>query len=111
MNNIVAREPVNLTEIQQEIEDVFVFRAPISQQHSESCQKIQQACKALSQLIVEEVPEGKERTIAVNNLLSVALFARHGITRRQVLIAPVMHAEDLPESEVIPSESPAPAQT
>lgn len=107
MNTEVNREPVNLEKIKQEIDDVFIFKSPISNQHAESCQKIQNTCKALAQLIADEVPEGKEQTIAINNLLSAALFARHGITRRQV----IMVAMAVPETEnpPVPSSPTSPA--
>lgn len=110
MNTQVNREPVNPEQTQQDIDDIFVFRAPISQEHSDSCQKVQQACKDLAKLIAQEVPEGKEQTIAINNLLSTALFARHGITKRQVLVMSAIPQEEMPPSEVVtPSADATPA--
>jgi hypothetical protein len=96
MNAEINREPINTEQAKQEIEDVFVFNAPSSVNTSFACQRIQNACKALAQAIAEEVPEGKERVVAINSLLSAALFARHGITRRQVVIVAVPEASDTP---------------
>jgi len=89
MNAQVPREPFNPEQIKQEINDVFVFNPPLSAIHAATCKKIQNACKELAQLIADEVPEGKEQTMAINNLLAVALFARHGITRRQIVVMAV----------------------
>lgn len=99
-NNEVFRDPVDPQKTRQEIEDVFTFNAPHSKEHYASCQKIQTACKNLAQALIDEVPEGKEQTVAINNLLSAALFARHGITRRQVLMVSV----------AAPSEPPVPVE-
>jgi hypothetical protein len=89
MNIEINHTPTDPKEVKQEIDDVFIFNPPFSAEHLASCQKIQAACKALAEVIAEQVPEGKERTIAINGLLSVALYARHGITRRQILIGAV----------------------
>lgn len=107
---IPNRPPVSVEQTKQEINDVFVFSVPISAQHTASCERIQKACKALAQAIAEEVPEGKEQTIAINNLLSTALFARHGITRRQVVVVAVV-SPDTPCSEPAPVESAPAAST
>jgi hypothetical protein len=107
-NEIVTRKPVTPEQVKQEIDDVFVFNPPISAQHAASCDRIQKACKELAQAIAEEVPEGKEQTIAINNLLSTALFTRHGITRRQVVVV-AMVTPDTPSPEQPQAESPAPA--
>lgn len=110
MNTEVNREPaLTPQEINQEIDDTFTFNSPISIAHAQSCEKIHLACKSLAQLVVTEVPEGRERSIALNNILSAALFARHGFTKRQVaLIAATPAPENCPEPvpvESQPSES------
>lgn len=104
MNTEVYREPVNPNQLKQEIDDVFVFNRPMTQENAASCARVQNACKVLADIIVQEVPEGRERIVCVNNLLSTALFASHGITRRQVML---VAASPLPESPV--ADSPAPA--
>lgn len=109
MNTEVYRPPTSLAQIKQEIDETFVFNAPLSQDHATSCEKIQNASKALADLIIQEVPEGKERVICVNNILSCALFARHGITRRQVvLMAVAPESVPSPSPEQSPVESPVP---
>ena len=110
MNAQVSREPVSPEQIKQEIDDVFVFNPPLSIIHATSCQKIQDACKALAQVIADEVPEGKERVIAINNLLSTALFARHGITRRQVVVMSCAAPGTLSSAQRL-DESAPPAST
>lgn len=107
MNTETVRQSENIEQVKQEIQDVFVFNAPMSMEHLISCEKIQNACKALAQAIADEVPEGKERTIAINNLLSTALFARHGITRRQIHIGAT--EKPLPPIPVPPQPSPRPS--
>lgn len=98
MNTQIEREPLNPEKIRQEIEDTFVFNPPLSSSSAAACAKIQNACKELALLIAYEVPEGKEQTIAVNNLLSVALFARQGITRRQIAVVVTAPVQDtMPE--------------
>ena len=110
MNTEVYREPTSPTQIQQEIDDTFVFNAPMTQENANSCQQVQNACKALADVIAQTVPEGKERTICVNNILSCALFARHGITRRQVVLmvaAPESQPTPSPEGTPVAESSPA----
>jgi hypothetical protein len=102
----VIRQPVVLDDIRQEIDDVFVFNPPMSLAHQQSCEKIQTASKALAQVIAEEVPVGKEQTIAINNLLSAVLFARHGITKRQVMMMAAAE-EPLPPIPVTPETQPS----
>jgi hypothetical protein len=104
MNAIVYREPISPEQVKQDIDDVFVFNSPMSQEHATSCEKIQAACHQLARVIADEVPEGRERSIAINNLLAVALVSRHGITRRQVLVVGVAS----PSPELSPVESSPP---
>ena len=89
IDETVDRKPLNLDELILEIDEVFTFRSPSTSKQQDSCQHIQSCCKALAMAIVEMVPEGKEQVIAVNNLLGAALWASHGITKRQVTIVTV----------------------
>lgn len=108
MNTEVSRPPVTPELIKDEINDVFVFNPPLSGQNLTSCQRVQNACRELAHVIAEEVPEGKEQTIAINNLLATALWARHGITRRQVVVIASASPEQLLEdSRAAESTSPA----
>ena len=88
-NEQVNREPVDPAEIAAEIDEVFTFNSPQTTEQIEACRKIQASCKSLAHLISANVPEGKEQTIAVNSVLTAALWASQGITRRQVAIVAV----------------------
>lgn len=94
MNAEVSRQPYDPATIMQDIDDVFVFNAPLTSDSARACDEIQTACKNLAKLVVDHVPEGKEQTIAINNILSAALFARHGMTRRQVFTGVVVQTND-----------------
>jgi hypothetical protein len=82
----VNRKPLDTVEIAKEIDEMFTFNNPKTVEQIESCQKIQKSCKNLAQLIIANVPEGKEQTVAVNSVLGAALWASQGITRRQITI-------------------------
>lgn len=86
-NEQVDRPPLDLEALHQEIDDVFTFGIPITPQQNSACQQIQSACKILAHDVLRLVPEGKEQVIAINNLLAVALWSRHGITRRSIIVA------------------------
>lgn len=86
-NEQVDRPPLDLEALRQEIEDVFTFGIPVTPEQHHACQQIQNACKTLAHGIINLVPEGKEQVIAINNLLGVALWSRHGITRRSIIVA------------------------
>lgn len=88
-DEVANREPVSLEETLQDIDDVFVFNPPQTQDNLIKCERIQIACKSLAKLIAQDVPQGKEQTIAINNLLSTALFANHGILKRQIVLVAV----------------------
>jgi hypothetical protein len=96
-NTEVVREPLDLNKLKQEIDEVFTFQQPLTMAQLNSCLRVQFACRELAKTISEEVPEGKEQTIAINNLLSAALFASHGITRRQVIMGVV--STGIPQSQ------------
>lgn len=91
---LVTREPLAIDETIQEIDDIFVFNPPQTQENLNKCLTIQNACKNLASLIARDVPEGKEQTIAINNLLATALWANHGILRRQVMVVAVSQPEN-----------------
>ena len=93
-DELVVREPVSPEDVQQELDDVFLFQGSQTQENLTKCQEIQAACKNLALLITKHVPQGKEQTIAVNNLVSTALFATHGINRRQVVLVAVAAPEN-----------------
>lgn len=90
----VNREPLDPAAIALEIEEVFTFNPPLTPDQLHACQQIQEACKHLAHGIAKLVPEGKEQTVAINNLLATALWARHGITRRQVTVGAVPWTEE-----------------
>lgn len=102
----VNREPLDPAAVLLEIEEVFTFNPPLTPEQVIACQQIQDACKHLAQGIAKLVPEGKEQTIAVNNLLATALWARHGITRRQVTVVavPVWDEKNTPQVPAISLE-------
>lgn len=82
----VIREPLDLEEEHKEIDELFAIRNTATPDQLESCEIVQKACRLLAHVITKHVPEGKERTIAVNNILSAALMARHGITKKPVAV-------------------------
>lgn len=90
----VIREPLDPAAVLLEIEEVFTFNPPLTPEQLTACQQIQEACKNLAKGIAKLVPEGKEQTVAINNLLATALWARHGITRRQVTVGAVPWTEE-----------------
>jgi hypothetical protein len=90
----VNRDPVDPAAVALEIEEIFTFNPPLTPDQLTACQQIQDACKHLAHGIAKLVPEGKEQTIAINNLLATALWARHGITRRQVTVGAVPWTEE-----------------
>lgn len=107
-NTEVSRPPVTPETLKAEIDDVFVFNPPLTRKNHASCERIQQACRELAHVIAEEVPEGKEQVIAINNLLATALWSRQGITRRQVLVIASASPESAPaDTEAAESTSPA----
>ncbi len=93
---LVTREPVSLEDTLQEIDDVFVFNPPQTHENLNKCLSIQNACKNLANVIARDVPEGKEQTIAINNLLATALWANHGILRRQVMVVAINQPPENP---------------
>jgi wyosine [tRNA(Phe)-imidazoG37] synthetase (radical SAM superfamily) len=90
----VIRPPLDPEALFLEIEEVFTFNPPLTPEQQQACQIISQSCKNLAQGIAKLVPEGKEQTVAINNLLATALWARHGITRRQVTVGAVPWTEE-----------------
>jgi hypothetical protein len=90
MNNEQANhKPVDLKAVHLEIDDIFTFNAPLTQERQEACDKIQEACKHLAHTIAEALSDSKEQSIAINNVLAAALWVRHGITRRQIVMVAV----------------------
>ncbi len=85
----VLREPVSVQEVQDEIDDVFTFNPPQTADNQSKCQNIQSLCKQLAYVIARDVPQGKEQTIAINSVLSAALYSNHGILRRQIVMAAI----------------------
>jgi len=90
------REPVDTQEDMTELNALFNFSSPDLGQ-LESCLKIQDACLEAARVITAHVPEGRERNIAVNNILSAVLMANHGLTKRRIALvscAPVSNDSD-----------------
>jgi hypothetical protein len=88
-NRLVEREPLDPKAVHQKIDDLFTFNEPLTEERRQACQQMSEACQKLAHLIAEKLPEGIEQTVCANSLLSVALWARHGVTRRQVDIVVV----------------------
>lgn len=86
-DEIADRPPLDPEALALEIEEVFSFNPPLTVDQNHACQQIQNACKTLAHGILKLVPEGKEQTIAINQLLAAALWARHGICRRSIIVA------------------------
>jgi hypothetical protein len=80
----VVREPIDISAALMEVDETFTFHPPPDQSQTEKCRLVQNLCQQVAQVLVQIVPEGKEQTMAVNNLLAATLFACHGITHRQV---------------------------
>lgn len=83
----VNKDPAK-AKVHMEIDDHFVFNVPLTQEALDTCLKVQTECASLAHLVADATPEGKEQTIAINNILAVALWAVQAITRRQVIITP-----------------------
>ena len=89
IDEIVNREPINLEDVRAEIDEIFNIQNPATVDQLLACNHVQELCHQLAQAMTELVPEGRERLIAINNILAAALWARHGITRKQIVICAV----------------------
>ena len=83
LNYPVERLPLDPQALATDLAALFTFPLTLTPEQQQECQEIDAACLALAQLIAAHLPEGKEHVVAVNNVLSAALWARHGIGNRQ----------------------------
>jgi len=76
----VNREPLDPDAGIHEVEEAFVFNdnAPTQAQKA-MCEHIEAYARGLAFEIATMVPEGKHRTVAINNVLGAVLWARQGI--------------------------------
>ena len=84
----VNREPLDPEAGIQEVEDAFVFNnQPPSTAQRTMCEHVETYARRLAFEIATVVPEGKHRTVAINNVLGAVLWARQGIlTAREIEI-------------------------
>jgi len=109
----VKREPFDAEQFKREVDEMFVFAAAVVlPDQYKACQRIQKACRNLALLLVELLPEGNEQIVCRNTLLSVALWARHAIARRQVMVAaanpPWVATPPVAETSAKSASSPSP---
>jgi len=84
-NQEVTREPLDIAALVCETEREFQFtNGPLNETQLAACNHIEAFGRGMAQEIATVVPEGKERTIAINAVLTAVLWARQGITRRCV---------------------------
>lgn len=79
------REPISPETAIRDVEDAFVFNNQPTEHQVKLCQHIESWGKALAIEIASLVPEGKEQTVAINNVLSAVMWCRHGIMRQPTI--------------------------
>jgi hypothetical protein len=79
------REPYTPQATIEEIEKTFVFNNAPTPDQMKMCQHIECWGKALSIEIASLVPEGKEQTMAINNVLAAIVWCRHAICRQPTI--------------------------
>lgn len=79
------REPYSPEASIREVEDAFVFSNHPTEHQIKLCQHIETWGKALAVEIASLVPEGKEQTVAINNVLSAVMWCRHGIMKQPTI--------------------------
>lgn len=67
----------------EEIERCFTYHAPTPDMLPKF-QAIRDKAKELAYLIAQHVPDGKEQTIAINNIEAASMWANAGIARRTI---------------------------
>ena len=84
-DHAVDRPPLDPEQTTQDIIEAFAFSNLTPEQEAD-CAEVQDACQKLALLIADKLPEGKEHTVAINNVLAAALWVRHGISRRKPVL-------------------------
>jgi len=79
------REPYSPQAAIEEVEQTFVFNNAPTEDQVKLAQHIETWGKALSIEIASVVPEGKEKTIAINNVLAAVVWCRHAIFRQPTI--------------------------
>jgi hypothetical protein len=103
LNYPVDRLPVDLPDMVVELDEVFNFPGTLTAEQEAQCKEIESVCHVAAVIIGFHLPEGKEHTVAVNNILAAALWARYGIARRQ----PVILAAGAPKQITVPEQPPS----
>jgi len=80
-----TREPYSPQAAIEEIENAFVFNNSPTENQVKLCQHVEAWGKALSIEIASLVPEGKEKTMAINNVLAAVVWCRHAICRQPTI--------------------------
>lgn len=80
----VELRPNSIDEAKKEINESFVFGESALPGQAEACRSLEAQAHDLANSIAELVPEGKCRTVAINNILGALLWARHGILAQPV---------------------------
>ena len=73
------REPYSPENAIREVEEAFVFNNTPTEHQVMRCQHIEKWGRSLAIEIASVVPEGKEKTIAINNVLAAVVWCRHAI--------------------------------
>jgi hypothetical protein len=84
-----TREPLDPAKDAADVDEMFTFNSPQSGEQLDACLRIERVCHQAALEITRSVPEGRERNIAVNNVLSAVLMSRHGIAKRQIIVQAV----------------------
>jgi hypothetical protein len=79
------REPHSPQAIIEEVEQTFVFNNSPTTDQVKLCQHIESWGKAFSIEIASLVPESKEQTMAINNVLAAVVWCRHAILRQPTI--------------------------
>jgi hypothetical protein len=82
---IPLREPHSPQVVIEEVEQTFVFNNAPTENQVKLCQHIEAWGKAFSIEIASLVPEVKEQTMAINNVLSAVVWCRHAILRQPTI--------------------------
>jgi hypothetical protein len=80
-----TREPYSPRAVLEDIEQTFVFNNAPTPDQVKQCEHIEGWAKVLSLEIATQVPEGKEKTMAINNVLAAVVWCRHAIFRQPTI--------------------------
>ena len=65
-----------------DLETRFTYHPPTPERH-DNHDRIRIACKSLAAFLHREVPEGREKALAITNLEQVMFWANAGIARQE----------------------------